>query len=722
MKASKFTHTALSILIAAAPVHAQLNTPNFLGDGANTFSVPLWHSPLVATPSPATPAVQPAKSVHPIVLRTAPEKKRTPAKTLVRKPAKQAKPTANATTPASVPTTVTDKPVPATPPKQPTLLASDVPLRDELLSAEEPLINLATASNAPVKLKTTLNTFQREMDIPLGKALIVKLAKPAARVAISDPNVASATIISPTQIQLIGKKVGVANLLVWDNPNQPKHQIYDINVHRDVSVLAKQLQKIDPGINIVPMAADDSVILTGEVESPESAQLAVELAKAFFSGGGSNAQAPAGGAGSDTAGGSDLNSQAPGSAQTKPTANVINLIKVKGQPSTKLALVREKLVNIHPSIQLDIVPGPNGMEKAILTGKVPFAAMVSKAINTTSIFYGQPGLKVLTGPGGNLIRQTGNATFHDNQTFSDNVDINILQGSVVTDTSGNVVSMMQVSHKPQVRCKVKFLDISRRDLNQLGANLSGQTSGFMGGSFSANQSALRSISDFNPDSSGQSFSVNRNNSGRGFSDTTGLTQTFRNGLTQVVTIDRNLTAAISAFIEKRKIRSLAEPTLTMLSGEKASFLAGGEMPVPVTGVNGQISVSFKEFGIRLNLIPTVTEEGKIHLQVAPEVSQIDPLTTIVAGNISIPGFRTRRMQTTLELQDGQSFILAGLFNQESSETLSRFPGLGNLPVLGTFFRQKNADKLDNEMIVIIQPEVYMIPNETAWAPPAPGTP
>ncbi|MEB3244889.1 MAG: hypothetical protein VKJ06_02760, partial [Vampirovibrionales bacterium] len=155
---------------------------------------------------------------------------------------------------------------------------------------------------------------------------------------------------------------------------------------------------------------------------------------------------------------------------------------------------------------------------------------------------------------------------------------------------------------------------------------------------------------------------------------------------------------------------LAEPTLVLLSGEKASFLAGGEVPIPVIGGNGQVNVEYKEFGIRLNLIATVNDDGKVHLQVAPEVSATDPANSVSTASVSVPGFRTRRMQTTLELNPGESFVLAGLFNSEDSETVSKLPGLGNIPVLGALFRNRTRDQRDNELMVIIQPEVVMVPN------------
>jgi pilus assembly protein CpaC len=332
---------------------------------------------------------------------------------------------------------------------------------------------------------------------------------------------------------------------------------------------------------------------------------------------------------------------------------------------------------------------------------------VSKAVNLTSLFYGQPGLKVITGPGGNMVRPSGNSAFQPQETFSDNMDINILQGSVVTDMTGNVVSMLEVAHKPQIRCSIKILDISRTALRQLGSNLLGTSGNTTFGSFSGTKSPAsgKAIANFVATDTGTANNLVTSNGVRTITQRFGASQTFGDGVTQVLTLNQQFSLALSALEEKRKVRSLAEPTLTFLSGEKASFLAGGEVPIPVLGTQGQISITYHEFGIRLNLIATVTDDGKINMLVAPEVSSVDPANAVTTNVVSVPGFKTRRMQTTLELENGQSFIMAGLFNQEETESVSRLPGLGSVPILGSFFRNSWGDKRENEMVVIIRPEI-----------------
>jgi Flp pilus assembly secretin CpaC len=577
--------------------------------------------------------------------------------------------------------------------------------------------DMMTGEGGVKVLKSGISQKVTNVDIAIGKAEVLYLSKPVSRVSVSNPDVATAVVISPTQIQLVGKAVGVANLLLWADMVSPDHTVVDISVHRDVSVLINQLKYVDPGIQIVPMAAEDTVILTGQAETRESAQLAIEMAKAFFKGGG------AGMAGaSPTASGP--NSQAPGSALPGQSTNVINLIKVKGEPSTKIELVRQRLHEIDPNIRIDVVPGPDGSEKVILTGRVATSSIASKALNLASVFYGQPGLKLVTAQGGNEFSRmqvssessdTGSSSSTSTSAGGDNGagagGVNLLQGSVITDATGNVISMLEIAQKPQVRCSIKFLELTKTGLNAMGGALTGvrgetKFTSWSGVHGNAPGKPISTPSSQNAPGAGWGNSSARGTTGNGWTPTgqtfvTIWNEVFQSGVTQVFTIDNRMVAALQALQERRHIRSLAEPTLTMLSGEQASFLAGGEVPIAFLGGNGQISIEFHEYGIRLNLLPNVTDDGKIQMQVAPEVSSIDQSVNIQG----VPGFTTRRMNTSLIVEPGQSFVLAGLFKQEDTDSVSRFPGIGSLPIIGTFFRNKWKNRSENELVVLIKPEI-----------------
>jgi pilus assembly protein CpaC len=168
----------------------------------------------------------------------------------------------------------------------------------------------------------------------------------------------------------------------------------------------------------------------------------------------------------------------------------------------------------------------------------------------------------------------------------------------------------------------------------------------------------------------------------------------------------NIQAMIDALDQEGLITMLAEPNLTAISGETASFLAGGEFPIPVAqngSSGGSISVEFKQFGVSLNFTPTVLADNRISLKVNPEVSQLDSSASITTNGVTIPGLSVRRLSTTVELGSGQSFAIGGLLTSDASDTLSALPGIGTLPVLGKLFSSRNYQDSKTELVVIVTP-------------------
>lgn len=173
----------------------------------------------------------------------------------------------------------------------------------------------------------------------------------------------------------------------------------------------------------------------------------------------------------------------------------------------------------------------------------------------------------------------------------------------------------------------------------------------------------------------------------------------------------NINVALDALEQKGLVTTLAQPTLVALSGETASFLAGGEFPVPIGSNAGNtlgastITVAFKEFGVSLAFTPTVLADGIINLIVAPEVSAIDPAASITLNNIVIPGLRTRRAKTTLELRDGESFAIAGLIGADFANTVRQVPLLGSIPIIGALFRSTRFDRSETELVITVTPHL-----------------
>jgi pilus assembly protein CpaC len=162
---------------------------------------------------------------------------------------------------------------------------------------------------------------------------------------------------------------------------------------------------------------------------------------------------------------------------------------------------------------------------------------------------------------------------------------------------------------------------------------------------------------------------------------------------------------LKALEDKGLARRLAEPNLIARSGEKASFLAGGEFPIPVAGSQGSVTVEFKKYGVGLEFSPKVLSDGLIALDIAPEVSAIDTSNSYNVGNIKIPGFIVRRAQTSVDLRDGQSFMIAGLLQTFNDVSLERIPGIGKAPVIGSLFSSKQYQRRETELVIIVTPHL-----------------
>jgi pilus assembly protein CpaC len=172
--------------------------------------------------------------------------------------------------------------------------------------------------------------------------------------------------------------------------------------------------------------------------------------------------------------------------------------------------------------------------------------------------------------------------------------------------------------------------------------------------------------------------------------------------------------ALNALEEKGLIRELAEPNLVALSGDTASFLAGGEYPILVPQTLGLVTIEYKKYGVGLAFTPTVLREGLINLKIEPEVSELDQSHPVTVGGFNIPPLIVRRAATTIELRDGQSFALGGLLQNKSTTAQEQMPWVGDVPVLGALFSSKSYQKNETDLAIIVTPHLVR--------PIAPGTP
>ena len=268
---------------------------------------------------------------------------------------------------------------------------------------------------------------------------------------------------------------------------------------------------------------------------------------------------------------------------------------------------------------------------------------------------------------------------------------------VVKGAAPKVTSMMEVPPIPagQVLLQVRFAEIDRSALTQLGFNLLSTGAGHTFGSVTTQQ-----FGSVGPPA---------------ITDTPGsstVTQTLSSALNIFLfNPDIHLASVIQALQSKNMFQVLAEPNLMTESGKEANFLAGGEFPYPTLqssggGASGNaVTIQFKEFGIRLSFTPIISADGTIHLKVKPEVSTLDFSNGVTLNGFVLPALSTRRVESEMSLADGQTFAIAGLVDNRVTELLSKIPGIGDIPILGKLFQSKSLNKSKNELLVIVTPHI-----------------
>src|SRR2546425_1621281 len=263
---------------------------------------------------------------------------------------------------------------------------------------------------------------------------------------------------------------------------------------------------------------------------------------------------------------------------------------------------------------------------------------------------------------------------------------------VVKNSTPKVTSLMQVPVAPagEIMLQVRFAEVNRSVVSQLGANIFHNFGSKMPFLTTTQQFAGPQLG--NQQSGANNFTI---------SD---LLNVF------IFRPDIDLAATIKALQQQNVLEILAEPNLMTASGKDASFLAGGEFPFPILqsssgGGFAGITIQFKEFGVRLNFTPSLTTDGQIHLKVRPEVSSLDFTNALTIQGFFIPALSTRRVESEMDLADGQSFAIAGLMDNRVTEQLSKIPGIGDIPVLGKLFQSRNLNKTRNELLIVVTPRV-----------------
>ena len=286
----------------------------------------------------------------------------------------------------------------------------------------------------------------------------------------------------------------------------------------------------------------------------------------------------------------------------------------------------------------------------------------------------------------------------------------------------NVVSLLQVpaAKGGEVLLEVKFADVDRSTMSQLGANLLSTSPAKTVFTTSTGEFAPPAIQSSTIAGTSATSTSTAAVSAAGIPITLGqLLNVF------IFRSDINLGAVIQALEEKNLVQILAEPNVLAETGKEASFLAGGQFPFPVvqgaTGGVPVVTIQFREYGVKLSFTPVITPEGLIHLKVAPEVSSLDYTNALTIQGFTIPSLATRSVQSEMILKDGQSFVIAGLVNNQVVEQFSKIPGLGDLPILGQFFKSRSVSKTQDELLVMVTPHIVRL-DSPPTQPPLPQFP
>lgn len=267
---------------------------------------------------------------------------------------------------------------------------------------------------------------------------------------------------------------------------------------------------------------------------------------------------------------------------------------------------------------------------------------------------------------------------------------------------GTTLDASTIAGKNVVQVDVRVVEFSRSVLKQAGLNFFKQSNGFSFGAFAP--SGLTSITG----SPGSSLTYNTN---------VPISSAFN---LVVNSVSHGLFADLSILEANNLARVLAQPTLVALSGQSANFLAGGEIPVPVPQSLGTISIEWKPYGVGLTVAPTVLSPRRIALKVAPESSQLDFVHSITINGIQVPALTTRRADTTVELGDGESFVIGGLIDRETTSNVNKVPFLGDLPIIGAFFKNLSYQQNDKELVIIVTPHLVAPIAQGAQLPATPG--
>jgi len=387
--------------------------------------------------------------------------------------------------------------------------------------------------------------------------------------------------------------------------------------------------------------------------------------------------------------------------------------------SIDLAVGSQRQVATGRTLQRIAVGDPSVVDVLVMKGgRAGTVLLVAKAPGSTNVMLWERGRDeptvwnvnvvdaaaqaVLDGSGPGVKAYGGTAVVSGSAASLDVHERAVAVGKRMGGKDGSVIDTSTVGNRSVVQVDVRVVEFSRSVLKEAGLNFFKQSNGFAFGAFTPG--GLSSVT-------GGATSA--------FQATGGIPIASAFNLV-VNSAGRGIFGNISVLEANNLARVLAQPTLVALSGQSASFLAGGEIPVPVPQALGSTAIDWKQYGVGLTLTPTVLSQRRIALKVAPESSQLDFQHGVTINSVSVPAITTRRADTTVELGDGESFVIGGLIDRETMSNISKVPVLGDLPIIGAFFKSLNYQQNDKELVIIVTPHLVAPIAKGAQLPTTPG--
>ena len=520
------------------------------------------------------------------------------------------------------------------------------------------------------------------IDLKVAQSRTFRLKNKIVRTSISDPSIAEPVVVSENQLVLLGKTPGTATLVLWDDAGNSV--AIDLRVTRDYGQLQSTLREIDPRIIVkaFSVGGSDRVLLLGDVDHPESVIKAFSAANVFMDDRGMNIQVAnsrlvnarvgeQGGSGGGGGGGGGALAQLAsvdrytyfpnltnniGKAQVMASdgGRVTSLVKVRKVPLIVLHCTFMEM-NTTAARALGVQLGFGLVGRSFQFG-VGGNTTQGTSLSTPQLLAGFSGVKA---PGNGIVPVSFNST----STTGTLTLVDGPTGSTITIPGGQVNGIGQgvlLSPTALLQQAVLF--------------------GSPGGA------------SFQPGGLGNLFTMVSSWSGS--------------------SVRASLNPTVNGLISQQRARILSEPTIVTISGERASMLAGGEIPILqsiATAGTAQQSVSFEPFGLRLNMIPILMENGSLNIEVSPEerIPSFQFGLNLAGSTTTIPGFTTRKSQTIVEMKPGQELFISGLITANSGRELDKIPILGEVPVLGALYRSKAFSKNESELVIAIRPEIIL---------------